>query len=100
MKMKLKKMLTISFLIAFSYLLFSLLYFFDGLQNPMSANPLREVIETFIVFPAIIIFGVGFSGGSIYLIGFLALIGLWVLCFIGVVLWTAIGNSVKNRLIE
>lgn len=76
-----KKNLIISFCIALIYFVISLGYFFGGYFSGTPGSIL-ESLESVVIFPAVIIFGAGFTGGNVYTTGILILLIIWIISFI------------------
>lgn len=77
--MKNKNTILTSLLITITYLTIACIYFFGGFINPISESAVRQIFETILTLPAILIFLVGFGSGSFwgYLTGLIIFLILW-----------------------
>ena len=76
---KRRKTLITTFFAALTYFIFSLIYFFGGLFDPLTESGFRKSLESVITFPSLIIFGAGYMAGegAAYLTGLVVLLLIW-----------------------
>ncbi|MEZ4849237.1 MAG: hypothetical protein R3B93_11610 [Bacteroidia bacterium] len=75
-----KSKIITSLAISLSYFSLSMLYFFGGwFIESFSESITGQSIEMFITFPAMIVFGFGFSEGALtaYFVGFIIFLVIW-----------------------
>ena len=58
------KSFIISFITSTIILIFSLVYYFRGFYHPITESDLLKTTESIICYPAIMIFGAGFTSGE------------------------------------
>ena len=71
-------------MLATVYFIISLIYFFDGLYDPFTESSIREFFDSFLIWPATIIFAVGLGSGqgAAFFWGFIIYLLIWGLVFL------------------
>lgn len=89
------KKLLISLGISVVYFVISWGYFFGGFYY-IDSKSIFKWFEIVLTLPAAIIFGIGFSGGDIYIACLLVLLVIWVMVFIMALIITKLIDHFKR----